>query len=247
MALFKNAKAAEKVGSDAPKKSKNPTYELNQDLETHAAVSFLKKSIDSLETFFKERVNIQAMDVHFLPKILGTHTRPQNAKGTHGLATTSLEMRVRGANSPLSEMEVELLTRHGIATKTVPVRPAIPERFFLNPELLNPKVMKAIEAALTRNVGLTVALQEMGKSLEDLLMLQPAEPEVNKTVADEVSLNQVCQLEDEKLVRALLPIVSIQALKPSLEITEMGAALKILEDANINLDELPVPEKKERA
>lgn len=244
--LFAGAKAADKVGGGEAKgkASKAPSYELNQDVETHAAVAFLKKSIDSLEVFFKERVNVQAMEVHFLPKIFGTHTRPENAKGTHGLATSSLELRVRGANSPLSEMEENLLTKYSIATKKVVVRPAIPERYFLNSDLLTPEVMKAIEQALSGNKALATALAKQEKELGDLLMLQPEEPEVTKVVADEVALDQVCQIQDEKVVRALLPIVSVQALKPSLDIEDMGTALKILEAAHINLKDLPVPEKK---
>lgn len=246
--LFAGAKAADKVGGAAPKGgSKNPTYEMNQDIETHAAISFLSKSMESLEIFFKERVNLQALNTHFIPKILATHTRPENCKGTHGKATTSLELRVRGANSPLSDMEAALLTRHKIATKEIVVRPAIPERYFLNPELLSPETMKAIEAALSKSKDLEKALEAQGKDLGDLLMLQPEEPKVTKTVADETALDQVCQLKEEAILRALLPIVSTQAVKPTLEgVEDMEPVLKILEAAHINLKDLPAPEKKEK-
>ena len=241
MGLLKGAKKAETLGKVPKKKKESVVLTFSKDLETHAAFAWLAKAVKGFEAFYKEKVNKEALATFFIPEGMEHTKRPDNIKGEHGLATSSLQLKIRGENQPLTDVEVILLEKAKISTKKVELRAAIPERYFINEELVNdPAVVKALEDALTNSKKLRAALAEKGKTVEDLLGLQAAEPATEKTVVAEEALDQVFSLKDPKMVESLLPIVSIQSITPTFaeEIKDFSQILDIIAAAGVDLKEI---------
>lgn len=242
MGLLAGAKKADTLGK-APKKGKKEgiVLTLSKDLETHAAFAWLAKTVKGFEAFYKEKVNKEILAKYFIPEGMEHTKRPENCKGEFGLASSSLQLKLRGENQPLSDVEVVLLEKAKIGTKKVELRAAIPERYFINEELVNdPAVVKALEDALVNSKKLRTALAEKGKTVEDLLHLQAGEPATEKTVVAEDALDQVFALEDAKMVESLLPIVSVQSITPKFaeEITDISQILDIIKAAGVDLKDI---------
>ncbi len=222
MTLFANAKT---VPVKAPKNKKPEVETLEvEGLEDLAAIDAVIKSLTAMKSAIGEGIKTGHMTTHFVEKGIEIKKRPANYRGTDGAASASLELRNRASNINLTEAEQELCEKHNIPTVT---NEETTETFIFNPiYLTNGELMGKIEAALKKVKGLP----------EDIIMRQPG---VTTVSLDRDALD-VLFTKEEAIVRDLLPVLGVLAIKPTQELDN-------LPNAFARVHALVVPPRKEKA
>lgn len=169
MSLFAKAKTLE-TKAVKPKGS-NKTEIAMAGVQSLAEVQAMMKSLaaiaKTMETDIKE-----AGFGHFLE--MDTKVRPESFKAIDGDATSSVQMRKRGANSPLNEDQVEVLQKIGLTPKKDVVQI---ELFGINPVYAKDvKMMDKVSKALEKIVpeDFFVHQQEVSKEVVDDALLDAA-------------------------------------------------------------------------
>lgn len=202
MSMFANAP----VAADKPKsKAKKSTdFVETPGLELYAALCAVKKNVEAQISVVRTGIDDVAME-RFVAEGMRKGANPESYKGSEGSATASIQLRCRSSASGLSEEEQEICEENNIPLDENVARE---ETFIFNPIYAdlsdddNAEMFRKVEAAL-EGLGLPA----------DFIQRQTA---VKKVVATEASIDAVFKLKDADKVAALLPLVTVQAMRPSL-------------------------------
>lgn len=182
-------------------------------LEVYASIVAIEKTLKALKETYRAQIDEQ-LNEHFVNEGKAINRRPSNFKGREGDAAASCELRIRSSASGLSDIEQQLLERHGVETEVVET---VTEAFIFNPEYRDRSdILEKVSEALSGVEGLP----------SDLIMKQEGS---SKVVVNEDSLNKVFTLP-KAVAEQLLPIVGTLAVKPRLETSDVRDALsRVLE------------------
>jgi len=179
-------------------------------LEVYAALDAAYKTIEALKKDAREAIDAQIKG-YFVKEGAALQAQPANFRGVDSDASASCELKKRSSRSALNEQEVQLLEEAGIPVETLQDKP---ETFIINPAYLS-------DTKLMNKVG--EALGKMGLPV-DFIQKQEA---VTTTVVSEASLAALFekQLAD---IEALLPILTITSVKPTLAADKTAEALRLV-------------------
>lgn len=199
MSMFANAKVVK--AAKAPKAGKVEVKMVG--LQSLAEVDALIDALSALKTTLAAEVKSAAFE-HFISVADGK--RPDNFRGVEGIASASIELRKRSTTSPLGEAELALLAEHDIpAEKLV----ATQKMFGIDPKYTgDTALLDVVSAALE------------GKVPEDFIVVQE---ERSKTVVTDETL----RVAFSKNVRDVIAAVTVLAIKPKLDETDLG---RIMDD-----------------
>jgi hypothetical protein len=211
MSMFDSAKTL-KTGK-APKATSVKEQITIAGIEVVAALDVVIKSLVALKKTKDADVK-DAMIGYFAEKGVATGARPVNFRGVEGAASASCELRIRSSASALTPDEIELL-----AAKNIPMETVVDtvETFVINPEYLNDaEIMGKIEAALKKVKGIP----------EDLFLKQEGR---SKTIVGEGAFDALFSNKDmnEEEAIDLLPLISVPAIKPTLDNDDLSSAFEI--------------------
>jgi hypothetical protein len=176
-----------------------------------ARLDALIKSFAGLKAKVESKVK-DSMTDYFVRVGMELSKQPENFKGIEGLANGSCQLKIRSTASYLTDEERALLDAHKISTVKVTSQV---ETFIINPAYgTNMEILSKVSALLE-------AAAEAGEIPSDLFQKQDA---VESYVVDKDAINQVFALKGgkkpgdrERLIRALLPVVSSLAVKTTIE------------------------------
>lgn len=202
MVSFANAP----VAADKPKaKAKAKTdYVETPGLELYASLCAVKKNVEAQISVVRTGIDEIAME-RFIAEGIRTGSNPESYKGSEGQATASIQLRCRSSASGLSEEEQTILEENNIPLDRNVARE---ETFIIKPEYAD----LSNEENAERFAKIEKALEGLGLPA-DFFMRQTA---VEKVIATDESINAVFKLKDADKVAALLPLVTCQAMRPSL-------------------------------
>jgi adenosyl cobinamide kinase/adenosyl cobinamide phosphate guanylyltransferase len=204
--LFGKAKAIE-ITKPAAKKDTKELVNLTG-LEELAQIDAAIKALTSMKKTVEADVKAEAFD-HFFDKVVETHKRPDNFRGVEGIATASIEFRKRSTTSPITEEEMPLFVDNKIPLETIVT---VQKLFGINPAYANnDALLEKVSAALEGIVP------------DDFIVVQE---EVSKKVVSEEAMDAVfaAKRPNFELVKA----ISVMAIKPKLEKTDLPAIMEAL-------------------
>lgn len=202
--LFK--KAAPVTTAKGTKKSTKAEHQING-LQQLAELDALIKSANALKASLEAEVKEQALDIAIETS---NGKKPDSFRGIDGIASASLEFRKRSSVSALSEAEVELLGRYDIQAERVEV---IQNLFAINPKY-------ASDDALLEKVS--AALE--GIVPEDFITVQEGK---EKFIVNDAAVDKAFAV---KAPVEVIKTVITQAIKPKLEVTDLGKIVDDLRD-----------------
>jgi hypothetical protein len=218
------------------KKAARPEFEV-KGLTNLAACRAIIATLKGAEETFKAPIDKRIFDV-YVDRAFATKSVPVNFTGideiknkdgktTMASASASCEVKKRSTASPLSEDEQKELRNLKIPFTEETVVPAIPERYFIDEELVqDPDVRAAISAALASSPKL--------KGLTLIKKQAPTEAVTKMVVTDE-SVIAACQLQNRDQMERALKIVVGTAVKTVFEQEDVKIALDVLAAAGIKL------------
>ena len=204
--LFGKAKAIETTKPAAKKDTKEQVT--LPGLEELAQIDAAIKALTSMKKTIEADVKGEAFG-HFFSQVVSTHKRPDNFRGVEGIATASIEFRKRSTASPISDEELPLFEKNNIPLQTIVT---VQKLFGINPiyandDALLEKVSTALEGIVPDNF---IVVQE----------------EVSKKVVSEDAMDAV--FEAKKPNFELVKAISVMAIKPKLEKTDLPAIMETL-------------------
>jgi hypothetical protein len=192
---MKNAFASAKVAPVAPKAKKSKAEEVViVGLRDLAALDAAMKAMKSLKETIEADVK-EAEKAYFVQKGVETGVRPLNFTGVEDFASSSVQLRVRGENSPLSDEEVALCEEYEIPLNTVTM---VEETFIINPAYLDSGILAKVGEAIAKVKGVP----------EDFILKQES---VSKKVANDESIKALFATKDENKISSLFSIVGTLA------------------------------------
>ena len=204
--MFKNAKAVEAPAKPAAKKAKTEIQ--LADLLQVAEIDALMKALASAKVALDSTVKAEAFTEFMTMAADGS--RPESFRGVDGIASASVELRKRSTMSALSDDEVALLTKYGLKVEKMI---ATQKLFGINPKHAeNEALLEKVEAALKDIVP------------EDFIVVQ--EEKSKFVVADSV----IEAAFKSKAPREVIEAVTVLALKPKLEVTDIAAIIENVKD-----------------
>lgn len=206
MSMF--AKANVIKAPAAPKAGKTKVEAPIKDLELVAELDALIKAATALKASAEASVKAAAYDI-FIEEGHKIERRPTNFRGTDGIASASVELRKRAANSVLNAEQVALVEAHGMKPekKIITV-----EMFGINPVYsTDTKLLNAVNAALEHIVP------------ADFIVLQE---EKSAMIVTDQMLDQAFHKD---VPREVVETVTVLALKPKLEVTDIPAIMQKLQ------------------
>ena len=180
-------------------------------LEVYAALDAAHKTIEALKETQRENINVQ-IKAYFVKEGAALQAQPANFRGIDSDASASCELKKRSSRSALNEQEVQLLEEAGIPVETIQDKP---ETFIINPAYLaNTELMNTVGGILAAIPGMPA----------DFIQKQEAKTAV---VVSEDSLAALFKktLAD---IEALLPILTITSVKPTLAADKTAEALRLV-------------------
>lgn len=195
MSLFSNAKTIDAKPA-AKKGSKKEEIQL-AGIETIAQIDALTKILAAARATIEAETKSAAMDL-FVDMADGK--RPENFRGVEGDASASVELRKRSTASALNEGEIQHLTSLGLKVEKAV---AVQELFAINPAYAgDAKLLEKVSKALEKIVPVDFIVKQEEKS---------------KTVVTDETIDGAFAAND----RTAIEIVSVLALKPKLEVTNV--------------------------
>jgi len=200
--LFAKATAV-KAPAKAAKKTKDEV-QLTGLLQL-TQIDALMKALASAKTTLEADVKAAAFN-HFFDEAQATAKRPDNFRGIEGAASASIEMRKRSTASALSDEEVALFEQHGLKVeKAISVQ----KLFGINPVYASDdKMLEAVSEAISKIVP------------ADFIVVQE---EKSKNVVGEETMEKAFAI---KAPREIIEAISVMAIKPKLETTEIAEIIK---------------------
>jgi hypothetical protein len=206
--MFSTAKpiAAAKPAKKAAKTSKV----VMEGLERYAVLDAAMKTFKARQEIYETKLK-NAMAKIFVATGCKDGKKPSSFNAEEGIGQGSMQLKLRGAGSKLSDEEAEILDDEKIPYETIKV---VEETFVINPEYAgNMELLGAIEAALKK--------AKIKNLPEDLFMRQEG---VEKRIVTEDSIEAVFALPEKKAAR-LLPLVTCLAIRPKVT-GEFGGILE---------------------
>lgn len=175
-------------------------------LAEYGTIDALMKALKTLQESAKVVCDDQAAE-QFVSEAVLYGRRPENFRGMDiDDVTASMELRKRASNSPLKDEEVDMLDKYEIPYASV-------DTFIINPAYASDgDLLEKVSKALDKVPGLPADF------------IQKAS-DTKRVVTDE-SLTKVFQSKDEDKIRALMPIVTVQAIKATVPNFDVMKALK---------------------
>lgn len=219
--MFDRAKPAPKPAAKGKKKKEIKI----SGLLAVAAFDAVIKSMTAIKETMAATIKEGPMTDHFVAQGMLLKRTPESFTGVEGNAKASCELRKRSTSSVLSPEEVETLEAKGIPVETIVT--TVETYRFNEKHLADPLLMAKIEKALSGIKGLP----------EDLLFFQ--EGVSKQVVADDAIDTLFRDITDEDTVREILPLITVQAIKPTMVTDDSTAAFSIV-------NEIMNPPKKEK-
>jgi hypothetical protein len=211
--LFANAKKVEAPKSKA-KKSDHEEIETSGLLQL-AEVDALMKALATIKTTLEQDVKANAFE-HFFEEAKKLQKQPPSYRGIDGIASASIEMRKRGANSSLNDEEVALLTENKIPVEKVV---STQRMFGINPAYEHDeKLLALVSKKLEKIVP------------DDFIVVQE---ESSRSVVGESTIDAAFKTTN----REVIEMVTTLAIKSKLDVVDIT---KILADVTAII----IPKKK---
>lgn len=226
--LFDSAKVVEIKAASTANDAKNKTREvsLGDKLDYLAAINALTKSLESVQKVYYNEVTT-AMIVDFTDESMRLKKRPDNFKGLGPNSEASCQMKKRSSRSYLNDEEVAILKENKIKYDDEIISEEIPERFFINPDIVN-------DSSLAQKIS--EKLSEIPElSNKEILMKQAKREKVVRSIVSEDSFDQIAQLSDKDLVKRLLSIVSTWGVNSKLTTQDLDQVLEIVRKSGVKL------------
>ena len=202
MAMFKDAKV---VAQAKPAKSDAKLQVTVKNLEKLAELNALSDAIDALKTQLSASIKEFALDT-FIQEGQKIERRPENFRGIDGNASASVELRKRSTASALSEDQIALLAKYSMIPEEVVL---VNQMYGINPAYAeDEKLLAAVETALAGIVPDDFIVQQEKKS---------------KMVVTDKMLDQAFL---KSVPREVVETVTVLALKPKLEVTDISSILE---------------------
>ena len=211
MAMFDTAKKVntKATGAATKKKAEITMVGIRKVAALSAAIKTLTAIMETVGAEVKDE-----MAAEFVRAGLALKRRPENFRGVDNDASASCELRARSTASKLSTDEVELLTKSGITVETVVTSV---DTFVINPKYVEDMaIMAKVEAALSKVKGLP----------EDFFQKQDGK---SAQVVGPNALDELFKLKANK-VAELLPVVSVLAIKPKMEVDDLTKVFEIVNE-----------------
>lgn len=171
-------------------------------VEAICAIDYISDALAGFRSLLETKIKSAAVS-SFVKKGMEILHRPDNQKGEQGRGITGLIFSKRGSNRNLTEKEVEILRSHEIEPKKVEI-PAVEDRFFFNPKLIeSPEYRSKINAAL--------ASVDFGG--EQVIIKQQGTPASCKFVVEEDIIDKIFTLKNEEDIKNLLGMLTTLSLK----------------------------------
>jgi hypothetical protein len=199
--MFKTAKAIAPAKA-AAKNTKREVHVAN--LKQLAELNALQDAIAGIQSQLAASIKEFALDT-FVEDGNKIERRPENFRGIDGIASASVELRKRASTSPLNADQLALVEKYGMkAEKLVTTN----KMFGINPAYAeDDKLLAAVETALAGIVP------------DDFIVLQE---EKSKMVVTDQMIDEAFK---KGVPREVVETVTVLALKPKLEVTDMTEIL----------------------
>jgi hypothetical protein len=213
------APAAPKTTSKS-KKSDKPQVEMTEEFEGYVALTLVQKALEGVKKQLDAQFKDQEAFDYFHEQLVKTSAQPKTFEGVNGRGSAQFQFKKRSHG--FSEDVAAMLDKHEIAYEK---SEKIPERFTINPEVLNDQELLG---------KLAVAIKKMG--VEDVIIKQ--EPVYSYQVAAETHA-QIAKIKDEtiraEIIRAVSSIAVAQAKIDGVDAKggALEAALEILQEKGI--------------
>lgn len=212
MDIFKNAKSVGKSSTKA-KDNQRPRDHVDG-LEDYGNLVAMGKTLKTMIETQASICNAQAAE-HFVNEALLYGKVGKSYRGTDGDVTASMELRKRSSASGLNEEEIAVCEKYKVKLEVVEDRP---ETYIFNPVYVNDeKLLQRIAKALEKVPGMPA----------DLIQKQES---TKKTIITEEAMDAVFATKDEDTIRAMMPIVATQAIKPTVPNFDPLSAMKMIAD-----------------
>lgn len=212
MGMFKAAKT---VATAKPAKAEKLQVAL-PGLEQLAKINALMEALGGIQATLAAQCKEVGLDV-LITEGNKIEKRPENFRGTDGIASASVELRKRASTSPLTPEQVALVELHGMK----PFKQITTNKMYgINPVFAeDEKLLEAVEKALDGIVpdGFIVVQEEKSKMIVTDEMLDAA--------------------FKKGIPREVVETVSVMALKPKLDTTDINAILAEVSVLIANNDE----------
>jgi len=235
---FANAEVIPNATAPKSKTKKDrPEFDV-KGLTNLAACRAVMAMLKGAEETFKAPIDARIFEL-YVDRAFATKSVPVNFTGIDEVmdkdgkkqiasASGSCEMKKRSTASPLSTDECTILDNLKIPYENVVVTPAIPERYFIDEELVqDADVRNAISEAIAKHPKL--------KGLTIIKKQAPAEA-VTKNVVTDASVIAACQLQDRDKMERACKVVVGTSVKTVFEQEAVKAALAVLAAAGIVLN-----------
>jgi hypothetical protein len=180
-------------------------------LEVYAALDASAKAIEALKDEARVGIDIQIQE-YFVREGAALQAQPANFRGIDADASASCELKKRSSRSALNEQEVQLLSEAGIPVEEIQDKA---ETFIINPAYLaDTGLMNRVGELLGRVEGIPA----------DFIQKQEAK---RSTIVSEESL-VVLFKKTLAEIEALLPILTITSVKPTLAADKTAEALRLV-------------------
>jgi hypothetical protein len=207
MNMFAKAAAAAPAKPKAKAKEADTSIVM-EGVEQYAAICAVMKSLEAVQKTLASDLKAQGVDL-MVTEGMRLKSAPESIKAREGQGSANIQLRCKGSNIALSEEDIERLNENNIPLQTVD---NVVETYVINPAYKDDeKTLEKVSKALAKVPGLP----------EDFIQLQRDQ---KVCVDGDNTLNALMAIKDRALVEALLPLVTIQAIKPTFT-GDMEAAL----------------------
>ena len=201
------------------KKSDKPQVEMTEEFEGYVALILVEKALEGVKKQLDKQFKDGEAFEHFDGELVASHRQPETFEGLCGRASAQFQFKKRSAgfNGEIAAM----LDEQGIAYER---SEKVPERFTINPQVLEDQVLLGKLAVAIKNMGVDV--------------IQKQSP-VYSYQFNEETLAQVAKIKDDtvrsEILRAISSIAVAQAKIDGVDAKggALEAALEILQEKGI--------------
>lgn len=200
--MFDKSKTIETSGKPAKSGSTAPEITI-LGMFSYTAICTAIGALTSLKGVYEMKVKTAAVN-HWVKEGMKLKRKPENIRAVEGVANGSVEMRNRASSSPLTPEDAQRLRDHNIPLDEVISQKGV---WVIDPTIISDdEKMKQVVACL--------------KDLSFAGDLFKWQEEKKVTIIDstkDASLNAIFALQNEDVVRDLLSMSAVVAIKPTLE------------------------------
>lgn len=233
--MFKTAKVIAKPA--AAKKSTKEEINIGN-LKSYAELKSLIASLEGIAGSMEAGIKAESRDI-FINMAAQNGKRPESFRGIDGTASASVEMRKRSTMSVLTSDQQALLATLNIKGETVIVTQ---ELYGINPAYAeDADMLGQVEAALSGIVPEDFIIKQEGKS--KVVVNDDCMDAVFKAIEVHAKSAKTDVQKDAAIAqaRALVECVGVLALKPKLEVTDIGSIFDSVRAVVVSSSDEEVP------